>query len=326
MKILVYGAGILGCQLASALCRGKAHVTLLARGSWKETIDQRGLTVRHALQLHTTRDRIPTVDHLEPHWAFDLIFVVLQAGQLPSALPELAENRSRHIVFVGNNPDPEETQRQLLASASTEKEIAFGFLAAAGRRDGVRVVGFHKGLRLTVGELGQPLSEKFTKLLERAARHTPLRYRPEAEMGVWLRSHLTLILPLCYAIYARNGHMKQISPEQQRLCLDAAGEGCRLLTDLGVPLRAEDGEDWFSSGWKRKTMEWMMLLLVRTPLGPLCAGDHAMKAVPEMQFLDRAFQQLRQQSALEMPAWETLRRDALHLLEPPHHHHHGHRP
>lgn len=50
MRILVYGAGVQGCQLAHSLAQNKKNVvTLLARGEWKEVIDQKGLTIRHML-------------------------------------------------------------------------------------------------------------------------------------------------------------------------------------------------------------------------------------------------------------------------------------
>ena len=43
MRILVYGAGVLGCELAHVLMQNKKNVvTLLARGEWKEMIDHNG--------------------------------------------------------------------------------------------------------------------------------------------------------------------------------------------------------------------------------------------------------------------------------------------
>lgn len=43
MKILVYGAGVMGCELAHVLMEGNNDVTLLARGSWKEVLIARDL-------------------------------------------------------------------------------------------------------------------------------------------------------------------------------------------------------------------------------------------------------------------------------------------
>ena len=81
MRILVYGAGVQGCQLAHSLAQNKKNVvTLLARGEWKEVIDQKGLTIRHMLQRKTTVDRMQTTDVLAPEDVYDLVFVTVQAG------------------------------------------------------------------------------------------------------------------------------------------------------------------------------------------------------------------------------------------------------
>ena len=83
MRILVYGAGVQGCQLAHSLAQNKKNVvTLLARGEWKEVIDQKGLTIRHMLQRKTTVDRMQTTDVLAPEDVYDLVFVTVQALSL----------------------------------------------------------------------------------------------------------------------------------------------------------------------------------------------------------------------------------------------------
>ena len=87
MRILVYGAGVQGCELAHRLAQNEKNtVTLLARGEWKERIDQKGLTIRHWAQLKTTVDRVPTIETLAPEESYDIVFVTVQAGQLPEIL------------------------------------------------------------------------------------------------------------------------------------------------------------------------------------------------------------------------------------------------
>ena len=94
MRILVYGAGVLGCELAHVLLQNKKNdVTLLARGEWKERIDQKGLVIRQWAQRKTTVDRVRTIDVLAPEDFYDLVFVVLQAGQLPDVLPVPMQSR-----------------------------------------------------------------------------------------------------------------------------------------------------------------------------------------------------------------------------------------
>ena len=131
MRILVYGAGVQGCELAHRLLQNKKNVvTLLARGEWKERIDQKGLVIRSMLQLRTTTDRVATIDALAPDDCYDLVFVTMQAGQLPQVLPILKQNKSEYFVFMGNNPDAVGVLRAMQRPAD---KIAFGFQNNAGR-------------------------------------------------------------------------------------------------------------------------------------------------------------------------------------------------
>ena len=41
MKILVFGAGVLGCNLARNFLRAGKDITLLARGAWGESIQKK---------------------------------------------------------------------------------------------------------------------------------------------------------------------------------------------------------------------------------------------------------------------------------------------
>ena len=66
MKILVLGAGVLGCNLARNLHRAGKDVTLLARGKWAEEIRQNGLRIKHQLLPHTSVTRLPVITALSP--------------------------------------------------------------------------------------------------------------------------------------------------------------------------------------------------------------------------------------------------------------------
>ena len=86
MKILVYGAGVLGCNLARNLLRAGKDVTLLARGNWAAEIKQNGLRIKNKFSLRTSVSRIPVVTELAPDAMYDVIFVVLRYTQLDSVL------------------------------------------------------------------------------------------------------------------------------------------------------------------------------------------------------------------------------------------------
>ena len=85
MKILIYGAGVIGCYLTHVLCAAGNDVTLLARGIWRETLERDGLTIVHHLQKKTTNDRPRVIGALNGEH-YDLVFAVMQYQQMAAVL------------------------------------------------------------------------------------------------------------------------------------------------------------------------------------------------------------------------------------------------
>ena len=284
MRILVYGAGVQGCQLAHSLAQNKKNVvTLLARGEWKEVIDQKGLTIRHMLQRKTTVDRMQTIDVLAPK-----------------------ANRSQYFIFVGNEPY---AQEMLQAMQRPVDKIAFGFQNNAGRREHDRLVSVHMGMGMTIGGATAPLSGAFRLRLQAAFEGTHYKLTYYSDMDEWLKSHIAFILPCAYACYAVDGELSRTTVEQRRMIVDAAWECCEMLKAAGVPVNDAENTDRYREGTKqRKKTERMVYWMAQTVVGKWCISDHAMRAVSEMQYLDEAFAALRATTLVEMTAWDELRR------------------
>ena len=307
MRILVYGAGVQGCELAHRLLQNKKNVvTMLARGEWKERLDQRGLVIRHWAQCRTTVDRVATIDTLAPDDSYDLVFVTMQAGQLPDVLPILKQNRSEYFVFVGNDPHAVEVMQAMQRPVD---KIAFGFQNNAGRREHDRLVSVHMGMGMTVGGATAPLSGAFRLRLQAAFESTHYKLTYYSDMDEWLKSHIAFILPCAYACYAVDGELSRTTVEQRRMIVDAAWECCEMLKAAGVPVNDAENTDRYREGTKqRKKTERMVYWMAQTVVGKWCISDHAMRAVSEMQYLDEAFAALRVTTLVEMTAWDELRR------------------
>lgn len=305
MRVLVYGAGVIGCELAHMLCRAGQDVTLLARGAWRKTLDEKGLVIRHYAQLRTTVDRVATVETLEPDDRYDLIFVVMQHGQLPLVLPAVAQNSSQYVALVGNNMDAE-SSAGALAALPRAKRVAFGFQGTGGRREGGRVVSVHGGsVGMTVGGLHSPLSEDFRCLLEQAFAGAGYRLTQEENMDAWLKCHAAFILPVAYVCYATGFCLPRATKKQLDMAMDAALEGYAVLKKLGYPIRPANSEEAFTTG--RKRMGRLLWWMAKTPLGRLAASDHCKNAGAEMAALDAAFDSLRSRAGIPTPAWDALR-------------------
>ena len=310
MRVLVYGAGVIGCELAHRLMRANNDVTLLARGNWRDTIEQNGLVIRHYIQLCTTTDRVATIEALAPDDKYDLVFVAMQYGQIEAVLPAIAANHSRYVVLVGNNIHAEEAAR-LLSLANPAKDIAFGFQATGGRRESGRVISVHAGVGMTIGGLHASLSEQFQNHIQAAFAGSRYRFTWEENMDAWLKCHLAFILPVTYICYATNFHLPKATRRQRNMVIDAAAEGFAVLEQLGYPIRpAGSTEALLENRRKIKALLWVM---AKTPIGRLAASDHCRNAGAEMKALDMAFESLRRQAGIPTPNW-----DILHSEGPPH--------
>jgi len=78
MKILVFGAGVLGCNLARNFFRAGKDVTLLTRGAWGESIPKNGLRIKDKFSPRMSVSRIPVTAELKAEDKYDVIFIVLR--------------------------------------------------------------------------------------------------------------------------------------------------------------------------------------------------------------------------------------------------------
>ncbi len=306
MRILVYGAGVIGCQLAHELNKSKKNeVTILARGAWAQTLREKGLQIRHYIQLNTTHDIIPVIETLEQDDVYDLIFVVMQQGQVTGVLPALAKNSSKYLVFVGNNLEAPEVEDVITKKCSVKREIAFGFQGSGGRREQDRVVSVHINCGMTVGALEGELSREFKKRLREAFTGTGYRLKKETHMDAWLKCHAAFILPACYLCYQWDGALPKITKNERYKMMDAIDEAYVMLHALGYPIRPDGQREFLINN--RTKCYWIFTLLLKTPIGRLAVSDHAMHAIEEIKTIDQSFEYLRMQAAVPMRVWNKLR-------------------
>lgn len=312
MRILVYGAGVIGCELAHELCKGENDVTILARGSWKRSIDKNGLVIRHYGQLHTTTDHVKTIETLKMDDNYDLIFVVMQYNQVLEIIPQLSENISRYIVLVGNNMSPSYCLEQIYSQSDTEKEIAFGFQGTGGRRENGKVISMHFKVAMTVGGLTEHLTVELKKSIITAFEKTGYQLTWEQHMEGWLLSHAAHILPTAYICYSLDCNLRRASKEQISLVVDAVAEAHKMLKKLEYPIRPDGEEEAFVENRKKK--QRMLYLMVKTPAGKFVISNHCTHAVGEMIALDQKFEKLQIKADMHMPAWDKLRKEAMMAL------------
>ena len=308
MKILVYGAGVLGCNLARNLLRAGKDVTLLARGNWAAEIKQNGLRVKDKFSPRTSVSRIPVATALAPDAAYDVIFVVLRYTQLDSALDTLRENQTKNIVFVGNN-----VQTSVLAASLPEKNILFAFALSAGHREPDRVVSIDLK-KITIGQL--PGAASNAGLIGEIFGGTKYKVVYEPNMEDYLLCHAAFVMPAAFACYKTDGDLKKLKGNTAYLnrLIDANIEGYRAIKKAGHEILPKADAD-FESEKYRKTCLHFFKLMCATSLGKLCASDHAMNAIDEMSALNRDIKRFFDENGAVYPVWQALEAEAGRYLQ-----------
>ncbi len=167
MKVLVYGAGVIGGQLVHALTKSGNDVTVIARGAWKETLAKDGLRIRHYIQKKDTTDH-PRVLEKPDGQRYDIVFAVMQYRQMERILEDLAAVNSPIVVLVGNNLSVSEMENHILQTTTSPKEVLFGFGSTAGTRGNGKLITVHLGDgKLTVGKAHAEAAAEDKALLKR---------------------------------------------------------------------------------------------------------------------------------------------------------------
>ena len=303
MRILVFGAGVLGCNLARNLFRAGKNVTLLARGAWGEEIRQNGLRIKDKFSPRMSVSRIPVVTELRPEDRYDVIFVVTRYTQLDSVRETLLANPTENLVFVGNN-----ARADALAASLPGKNVLFAFVSAAGHRERDHVASIDLR-KITIGQLaGAPSNEA---LIGQIFEGTKYKVAYEPNMGDYLLCHAAFVLPAAFACYHTDGDLKKLKGDTAYLSrmLDANIEGYRAIRNAGHTILPKEDTDFEGAAYRRTCLRFFRLMCA-TSLGKICASDHAMNAVDEMSALNRDLKRFFDENGASYPVWQSLEKDA----------------
>ncbi|MCR5794147.1 MAG: hypothetical protein K6G61_02200 [Solobacterium sp.] len=308
MRILVYGAGVIGSNLAADLYASGKDVTLLARGAWADVIEKNGLTIESAITHRKKNFRIPVIRSLKKTDLYDVIFVVLRSTQADSVTDVLRENISRNIVFTGNSLSAEKTAEKLKG-----RNVMFAFYMAAGRREEDRVVSFTMK-KITIGQLEDSMANE--ELVRRIFSDTKIRVTYEPNMGDYLLCHAAFVVPVGFACYHCDGDLGRIKNDKEYLnrIIDANIEGYQAIENAGHVILPASDQDYHSSRY-RKLCYAVYKVMCSTPIGTICASNHAMNAADEMLSLSCELKRFFDGTGAEYPVYKELEADALEHLQ-----------
>ena len=195
MRLLIYGAGVIGSLYAALFAQAGLETSLYARGKRLETLQTDGL-------LYLDKRRIQKADvtilsELQSGDRYDFIFLTVRENQLIQALNELKANQSPCIVTMVNSIDDYGKWESICGKG----RILPAFPGAGGGiRDGVLDAALTPRWvqPTTFAEISGEKTER-TERLSTLFRKAKIPYQQVKDMHLWQLCHLAMVVPIADA-------------------------------------------------------------------------------------------------------------------------------
>ena len=280
MRILVFGAGVIGSLYGALLAEAGYDVSVYARGRRLESLMQDGLQYKYKGRIKTAP--IKVLSKIEPEDCYDFVFLAVRENQLHTALEELRQNSSKAIVTMVNSLETYDRWEAICG----EGRIIPAFPGAGGGFDGSVLDAALTPRLIQPTTFGKTdgRERKLARILRRAK--IPCQIVPD--MHTWQLCHLAMVVPIADAYYeavdpakaGRDTALMRKTADQIRDNLSAiAARNIRLSPGkmqvfrlLPVPL-----------------VGWILGLVFQSPFGDRFMYRHSIKAPDEMRQLHEQF-------------------------------------
>lgn len=212
MKILIYGAGIVGSTYGWQLSKAGHEITVLVRPEKKRGIREEGIPIRctdfrgEQKKIEKIIFKPDVIDSLSADNSFEYIIVTTNNLHLKETLPILSKSAGNaHILFFQNTwiDDLDVINKYL-----SEKQYFFGFpFMVGGGRDADCINSVISGLKQShtpLGELNGEVSERVRKIAQ-AFDHANLKPIIYNHIMTWLITHYAVATGLSAGIMKAGG-------------------------------------------------------------------------------------------------------------------------
>ena len=304
MKILVYGAGVIGTLYAARLQEGGNRVTVVARDQRLADIRRYGLALEDIFGHGQSTTHVDTTERVGPDDQYDIALIAVRRDQVASIVPELtANNRIPTLIFMLNNP----TGSSDLAQALGRDRVLLGFPGAGGTRDGHLVrYAMIAQQPTTLGELDGKRTPRLRRLVE-TFRQCGFPTTTSRDMDAWLKAHAFFVTAISGAIYIAGGDCRRLSEDKATVALMAKGvrEGYSAVRALGLSVAPFALKVLFT--WLPPTFAiYYWRNFFASKMADYVFGRHARAASREMRELANDCRSLLEKSRVEAPALRQL--------------------
>lgn len=246
MKILIYGAGVIGCTYGWQLAKTGCDITVLVRKGQNRQIEEQGIHLicqdfrGNKKQTIDTIFRPHVIDELDAQNDFEYIIVATNKIQLPDVLPVLgASAGNAHVLFFQNNWDYfDEISRYLKPE---QYFFSFPFMVGGGRdADGIHcVISGMEYSHTPIGEVNGEITPRVQKMV-RVLDEAGLKPLPSSQILLWIITHYAIAAGLTAGILSAGSAAKFVNDSTMiRTAIRAIREGFSICLKRGYDAKAE---------------------------------------------------------------------------------------
>ena len=285
MRILIYGAGVIGSLYAALFAEAGYDTNIYARGKRFEALRNNGLQYKKNQEVIKAEIRI--LGELPNDDIYDFVLLTVRENQLYEALTELKNNKSNTIVTMINSLDSYNKWEDIVGKG----RILPAFPGAGGsiNDDGILDAALTPRLiqPTTFAEISGNKSER-TKQFSEILRHAHIPYQKVTDMHLWQLCHLAMVVPIADAYYESDDPEKV---EKEWKIMRKTAE--RLKRNFNF-LRKQKGKlsPWKMNIFRFLPLSFLTIMLAVTfgsSFGDKFMYQHAMKAPDEMRELHKQF-------------------------------------
>ena len=196
MRLLIYGAGVIGSLYAVLLKKAGFDVSIYARGRRLAVLKSRGLLYYENNKLR--KSKVKVLKELKRDDKYDFIFLTVRENQLYAALEELKYNNSDIVTMVNSIDDYRNWEdicgkgRIIPAFPGAGGSIRNDILDAALTPSFVQPT--------TFGKISREKTVRINKLAG-ILKKAKIPYKIVDDMHLWQICHLAMVVPIADAYY-----------------------------------------------------------------------------------------------------------------------------
>lgn len=277
MKILIYGAGVIGCTYGWQLAKAGCDISILVRKGKKQEIEERGINI-YCTDLREGKKNIQNtifqprvIDTLSADNDFDYIIVTTNNLNLDDVLMTLKESAGKaHILFFQNMwiDEIEKIKNHL---SSEQYFFGFPFMAGGGKnQNGINSI--ISGSKYSQTMLGEVTGEATPRVQEIASVLLKANMKPfiSKDIITWLVPHCAFMAGIAAGVIVEGGKMEDFlnNSKTVKKSILAIRDGFHVCEAIGINPKKE-----------KVNKLYYLPLLISSPVVKKVFSDDAMKAM-----------------------------------------------